>query len=111
MEAESGTENEHESEDDTDTENDPNNTIRSKSPIPAINVQSTSGIVPPYILPKSEGKKHDTLKKDSSDKNVNKKAIFKFYKNGHCNKEEGKCSYSILKVEQFEQNSGDLNTI
>ena len=36
MEAESGTENEHESEDDTDTENDPNNTIRSKSPIPAL---------------------------------------------------------------------------
>ena len=50
MEAESGTENEHESEDDTDTENDPNNTIRSKSPILAINVQSTSGIVPPYNL-------------------------------------------------------------
>ena len=96
----------HDSGDEADSENDQNNTIKIT---PNNIIASTSGEIPvlkekvEFIAPK---------KKKSKPADLKTKDICKFFKNGRCNKEEGKCGFLHPKIcRKFNQFGGSSDHV
>ena len=114
-EVEPETEGEHETE--SESENEADKTIKS-GPKPNDqtgpsgidpNVQSNSGMALPTVIPKivAHDKIYKIKKSGHSNNDDSMKPICKFFKNGHCNKDEGKCRFLHPKIcRKFNQFGG-----
>ncbi len=88
-------ENGNDSGEEADSENDPNNTIKSMPNIPTPN---TSKEIPSGSQKIEEDTPKAKVNGKSEPDAKKSKELCKFFKNGRCNKEEGKCRFSHPKV-------------